>query len=445
MSFVSEGCLLVERKGVGLWGAIAIGIGGMVGGGIFAVLGVVATQAGGGAPLAFLVAGAIALLTASSYATLSVAYPSRGGSVVFVDRVFGVSVATGALNNLLWFGYLITLALYAVAFGNYAATFLTPTGQTASPWLLHLLISLAILIPTGLNLLGAASTARAETVLVGVKLAMLVFVGAIGLTTVDTAQLALDTWPSLPIIVAAGMLIFVAYEGFELIANSADDIREPRRNLPRALYVSVGTVIILYVAIAIVTVGSLTPKQIAASADFALAQAAQPSLGHVGFVVTALAAVLATLSAINATLYGTARLSYSIAREGELPDLFERRIWSEPVGLLTTAALSLAFANLLDVASISSIASAVFLIVFGTVNAAALRGGKEAGTNRALAGAGLVGCAGALAVLSIDTARNRPEALALLVGMAGLSLLGEALWLRRRRELRLGTGPENSR
>ncbi|MGD2051146.1 MAG: amino acid permease, partial [Acidimicrobiia bacterium] len=127
-------------RSVGLLGAVAIGIGGMVGGGIFAVLGVVATDAGGGAPLAFLLAGLVALLTASSYAVLSVAYPSRGGSVVFVDRVFGVHLVTGALNNLLWFGYLVTLSLYAAAFANYAATFFT-SGSSTPVWLHHLLVT----------------------------------------------------------------------------------------------------------------------------------------------------------------------------------------------------------------------------------------------------------------------------------------------------------------
>ena len=284
---------------------------------------------------------------------------------------------------------------------------------------------------------------HAETAVVGVKLAILVVVGAIGMTTVDTTRLAVGTWPSVPAIVAAGMLIFVAYEGFELIANAAEDIRQPRHTLPRALYMSVGTVIVLYVAIAVVTVGSLTPQQLGSAADFALAQAAQPSLGQVGFVMVALSAVLATLSAINATLYGTARLSYSIAREGELPELFERRIWSEPVGLFITAALSLIFANLLDVASISSIASAGFLIVFGAVNAAALLAGTAVGANRVLAAAGLAGCAGALLVLSIDTAKNRPTALALLVGIVGASLLGEAFWLRHRRVLRLNSNRDS--
>ena len=97
----------------------------------------------------------LALLTAFSYSRLSVAYPSRGGSVVFIDRVFGVRLATGVLNNLLWFGYLVTLSLYAVAFANYAATSFTSTGTPLRPWLLHLLISAAIAVPTGLNLLSA--------------------------------------------------------------------------------------------------------------------------------------------------------------------------------------------------------------------------------------------------------------------------------------------------
>jgi hypothetical protein len=117
--------------------------------------------------------------------------------------------------------------------------------------------------------------------------------------------------------------------------------------------------------------------------------------------------------------------------------MFERRIWSEPIGLFITATLALVFANLLDVASISSIASAGFLIVFGAVNAAALRAGTAIGANRILAAAGLAGCAGALIVLSIDTAQNRPTALVLLIGILGASLLGETFWLRHRRELRL--------
>jgi amino acid transporter len=423
---------------VGLWGATAIGIGGMVGGGIFAVLGVVAERASGGAPLALAVGGAIALLTASSYAALSVRFPSRGGSVVFVDRVFGVHLATGALNNLLWIGYLVTLALYATAFASYAAALVSRSGS-ASSLLHHVLISLAILVPTAINLASAAFVARTETAVVAVKLVILVLVGLAGFASVHWARLSPATYPSLPTVVAAGMLVFVAYEGFELIANTGEDIRDPRHNLPRALYLSVGSVLVLYVAIAVVTVGSLDPRRIAASADFALAEAAQPTLGRPGFDLVALAAILATLSAINATLYGTARLSYSIAVEGELPSALERTAWSEPVGLLITSGGALVLANALDLTAISSIASAIFLIVFGITNAAAYR---VAGNlrHRILAGCGALGCGLALVVLVADTAIRNPIAVFVLVAIVALSVSAEGIWLRHRRNLRLDHG-----
>jgi amino acid transporter len=420
---------------VGLLGAVAIGIGGMVGGGIFAVLGVVATQAGGGTPLALLVAGCLALLTATSYAELSRRYPSRGGSIVFIDRVFRVGTLTGTLNNLLWFGYLVTLALYAYAFANYAATFIGSGDVPA--WLHHVLISLAILVPTGLNLLSAGIVARTETAIVGLKLVMLLVVVGAGLTTIEPDRLVTSTWPSLPVIVAAGMLVFVAYEGFELIANAAEDVRSPARTVPLALLVSVGVVVVIYVAVAVVTVGSLDPGQIAAASDFALAEASVPSLGQAGFVLVAAAAVLATLSAINATLYGAARLSYAIAVEGELPPVLERRVWDEPVGLLVTAAVALVLANLLELTAIAAVASAVFLAVFAAVDAAAAR--VTRGIRRVIAATGAIGCLAALVVLVVDTAGRTPAALIVLVVVAAVAGLGELIWLRHRRTVGLAT------
>jgi len=421
---------------IGLWGAVAIGIGGMVGGGIFAVLGVVAEDTGGGAPLAFLIAGTVALLTATSYARLSVAYPSRGGSVVFIDKAFGIGALTGALNNLLWFGYLVTLSLYAVAFANYAATFFSSDGNVHG-WLLHTLISGAIIVPTGLNLLSASAVARTETAVVVIKLALLILVGLFGATTVDSSRLATSTWPSFPAIAAAGMLVFVAYEGFELIANTADDIRDLSRTLPRAVFISVGAVLVIYIGIAAVTVGSLAPDEIARAADFALAEAAKPSLGNAGFLIVAGSAVLATFSAINATLYGAARLSYSIAREGELPPVLERKVWSEPVGLLITAAVALLLANTLNVSEISALASSVFLIVFGASNASAVKKWREIGASRVVSGAGVVGCAAALVALIAKTVPDQPASVILLGAVIVLAVGAEFLWLRHRRAVSL--------
>jgi len=417
-----------KTRSIGLLGAIAIGVGGMVGGGIFAVLGLAALLGGGATPIAFAIGGVVALLTAYSYAKLSVAFPSRGGTVIFVDRAFGVDLFTGSVNNLLWIGYIVTLALYAVAFGNYAGTFF---GDSSGPLMLHTFISLGIIIPTLLNLLSAGLVSKTETYVVAIKITILIIVIVAGFTTVDPTHLAPATWPTLPAIVATGMIIFVAYEGFELIANAAEDVKDYKRTLPRAFIITVLFVMLLYVLIAIVTVGSLTSAEIASSADFALAQAAKPALGQMGFTLVAISALLATFSAINATLYGAARLSYVIALEGELPARLEREVWHQPIaGLLITTVLALLLANFFDISSISTMGSAGFLLIFAIVNAANFVKAGEIKSNRIVAGAGVFACLAALTVLIGYTLRTSPAQVLVLVGMVLAAVVIEAVYMR---------------
>jgi amino acid transporter len=416
---------------VGLLGATAIGIGGMVGGGIFAVLGVASEQAGGATPIAFGVAGLVAALTAVSYARLAVRHPSAGGTVTFIDRVFGVDEVTGSLNIVLWAGYIVTTALYAAAFGNYAAT-LFPGGTDPSPVLLRSLVLVGVVVPWVINLTNAGLVARSETVVVGIKLAMLLVVIAAGVPTVSAARVAPGTWTSPLAIVAAGMLVFVAYEGFELIANASADAREPARTLPRALALSVGLVILLYVAIAWVVVGSLSPTRIAQSADFALAEAASASLGRAGFVLVAVSAVLATFSAINATIYGAARLSFTIATEGELPPALQRRTWHQPIGLHITAGVGLAMAVALPVASISAMASAIFLGVFAVVNAAEFRS-DSARWAQVIAAFGVGGCAVSLVIVVSRAVAEDPTSMVVLAALVAAVLVAEHAVLKQRR------------
>ena len=426
---------VTPARTVGLVGAIAIGVGGMVGGGIFAVLGVAATDAQGATPMAFLIAGAVAALTAFSYARLSVQFQSSGGTVTFIDRVFGVHDLTGSLNIILWVGYIATTALYAAAFGNYAAT-LFPGGTEPSPLLLRFLIVVGVLIPWFINLAEATLVSKSESIVVAIKVTILMVVIGAGIQSVEPSRLSVNTWPSPLAILGAGLLIFVAYEGFELIANASAEIKNPRRNLPLAFGVSVGIVIALYVAISIVVVGSLDPAQIASSADFALAEAAQASLGQFGFNLVAVSAVLATFSAINATLYGSARLSFTIATEGELPDLLERRSWNQPVGLHITAVVGVALAVGLPLSSISGLSSIIFLTVFAVVNAAAYRAGAPSRTQRAVAAAGFVGCVGSLLILLEQSFVSDPVAILVLVVMVGGAMAAEHGFLKRRRNAR---------
>lgn len=420
-----------DGRSIGLVGAVAIGIGGMVGGGIFAVLGVAAESAGGATPLAFLFGGGVAGLTAYSYAILSVRHQSAGGTVAFVDEAFGVSDITGSLNIVLWAGYIATTALYATAFGNYAATLLPGSSDTGT-WVVRSLILVGVVVPWIINLTNAGLIARSEGVVVAIKMIILAVVVVAGVPTVSSDRLAVPTWPTPWGIIGAGMLIFVAYEGFELIANSSADIKRPSRNLPRAFALSVGIVVVLYLAISVVVVGSLSPQEIAKAADFALAEAASASLGQVGFVLVGLSAVLATFSAINATLYGSARLSYTLASEGELPDLLEKSTWNEPLGLHITAFVGLVIAVGLPLDAISSLSSAIFLMVFGVVNLAGLRSARSL-AGRVICSLGVLGCVGSFVVLVGRSVSEQPSGMVALAVMLALALGSEHLFLKRRR------------
>lgn len=422
-----------KKETVSLLGAISIGIGGMVGGGIFAVLGLAVELAGGATPVAFLIAGIVALLTSYSYAKLSVAYPSKGGTVIFIDQAFGIDFFTGSANNLLWVGYIVTLALYAVAFGNYAATFLPKTMQGVA--ITHALISGGIILPTLLNLLSSSLISKTETYVVATKIAILVLVVLAGFGSIDATRLEPSTWQPLFQVTGGGMIIFVAYEGFELIANAGPNVRNYKVSLPRAYYISVIFVIILYILVAFVTVGAIAPDQIAAAQDFALAQAAKPSLGQLGFTLVAIAAVLATLSAINATLYGAARLSYVIATEGELPEFLEDKIWNQPlVGLLVTTGLALLLSNLVDLSSISTMGSAGFLVIFAIVNAANFKEARQVKSSQLIAGLGVLSCLFALGTLVWHTFQTSPSQLWVLVVIVGIAVAmeGAYIWLWRK-------------
>ncbi len=363
-----------RKKAIGLIGAISIGIGGMVGGGIFAVLGEAVSLAHGATALAFFFAGIVAFLTSYSYAKLSVKYQNKGGTVVFIDNAFSHNLLSGSANFMLWMSYLITISLYAVAFASYGQTFF----NNKSLILHHVLISFAILFPLFINLINASIVGKSETIIVLIKVVLLVLIIISGAFFIKTSRLSPTKWGSPFSILVAGMIIFVAYEGFELIANASEDIDNPDKNLPKAFYLSILIVILLYVLIAIITVGTVSEDILMKSKDYALAVAAKPALGQFGFTIVSVAALLATFSAINATIYGNARLGYIIAKEGELPSIFEKEKRNIPdMGAIITSLLSLILANTINLTEIAIIGSASFLLIFFLVNISAYKLRKE--------------------------------------------------------------------
>ena len=412
---------------------MSIGIGGMVGGGIFAVLGLAVSLSQGGTAVSFLFAGLIALITSYSYVKLSLAYPDRGGTVKFVNQGFGQSIFSGGINNLLWLSYIIMLSLYASAFGSYAPNLWEITNRTVD---FHIYASGIILLATLINYYSIAVVGKIESWAVIIKLVILigfVIIGGYGLIgNANLSQLAVSHWETPIKLLTGGMVIFVAYEGFELIANAAPDIVNPQKNIPRAYYYSVIFVIILYLIIALVTVGSLPFHEITKARDYVLAEAAKPMLGQIGFTIITIAALISTFSAINASLYGGSRVNYEIAEDDELPHQLTAQLWNEPVGLLITAVATLVLTNLLQLESISTAGSVGFLLIFAVVNLTSYRLHAEINSKKIIPLIGFLLCSIAMCVLIAQQYDSNRTGVIAAISIIGACFLME--WIYKRSE-----------
>lgn len=421
-------------KKIGLKDAISIGIGGMVGGGIFAVLGLAVSLAKGGTPVAFLLAGILALITSYSYVKLSMSFPDRGGTVKFINKGFGVSVFSGAMSNLLWVSYIVMLSLYASAFGSYAPNLLEITGNKTVDF--HMYVSAVIIVATAVNYYSISVVSKIESYAVIIKLIILIGFIGIGVYGLigdpNISQLALDHWEAPVKLFAGGMVIFVAYEGFELIANAAPDIINPAKNIARAYYCSIIFVIVLYIVIALVTVGSLPFQKIADAQDYVLAEAAMPILGKTGFTIITIAALISTFSAINASLYGGSRVNFEIAEEDELPHHFLAQLWNKPIGLLITAVATLILVNVLDLESISTAGSVGFLLIFGIVNFTGIKLSEQINGNKQVARVGFLLCIIALIVLVHQQYQTNLTGIIISAGIIGFCFVSE--WIFKKSE-----------
>jgi amino acid transporter len=413
---------------IGMLAAVSIGIGGMVGAGIFSILGVVAHAAGNAMWLAFAIGGVVALLSTYSYARLGAVFPSAGGAVHFLVKGFGDGILAGGLNLFMWAGYIISLALYATAFGGYAATFVT---ATPSPLLLKSLAVASVVVLTLVNAFGAKLMGRSETLIVAIKVAILVLFAAVGMWFVKPANLSPALWPEAKSVLFGAGVLFIGYEGFGLVTNAAGDMRDPRKMLPRALYTSVILVIAIYLGVSLTVTGNLTNEEIERAKDYALAEAARPFLGEFGFRLIAIAALFSTASAINATLFGSANVCYMIARDGELPKGLSRTEWKDATnGLILTAALVVLVTLFFDLSGIAMMGSAAFLLVYAAVNAGHLRLLGQTGANAIIVWLSLVTCLVMFAILGVYTYQQQPAAIAALVIIAAASFAAEALYRR---------------
>lgn len=387
-----------KQVGIGAFGALSIGVGGIVGGGFFATFGITAAGAAGGTPIAFLIGGAIALLTAYSYIGLTLAYPGPGGTVSFITRAFGDGLFSATVNVLLILSYVAILAVYAYALAGYTESYLPEALRWTGT---HALSSTALVILALVNFVGPGLVQKSESFFNIGKLAVLgVFIiGGLLLPGLDWSRLEPAAWASPMAIVSAGMMGFLAYEGFELIANASDRIADPKRVLPIAFIGSVLIAIIIYALAFIVGLGHLPLDQLLVAKDFAISEAAGSFLGKWGFALMAIGAVLASASAITADYFGASRLPPELSTFNRLPSAFHRSLNQRRTrSLVIIGVLALLGVNFVSIEALSSATSGGFLMVYAAVNVAAWRLAPQTGAIRIVPGCAALLCIVALVI-----------------------------------------------
>lgn len=422
-----------EKHQLGLKELVAMGVGGMVGGGIFSVLGLSVGLAGHAAPIAFALGGIIALLTGWSYARLGLSFHSDGGSFTYLEHAFRHPNIAGLGGWLLLVGYIGTLALYAYTFGVYGAVMLGNSGQGSA--MQHFLESGILLTFLGVNLYGVKAAGQVEDIIVIIKVVILSLFAIVGLFYVKPDHLLPAFNQGGKGVLMGAALIFVAYEGFELIPNAVKEMNNPQRNLPRAIIYSIMITIGIYILVSLVAVGNLQPAEIIKYKEYALAVAARPFLGHSGFVLIGLGALLSTASAINATLFGTARLGKVMAQDQALPKAFSHRERTRDipwVSLCVISGITLLFVNMGDLDVISSFASSTFLLIFASINLSALRLCQKVEIMPLIPLAGMLLCLLSwLALCGYLWQQNRQSLLWMMIFYLGTAIL-EGLFSERR-------------
>lgn len=372
-----------DKKKLGLFEVISMAVGTMIGASIFSIFGVGAKIAGRNLPEAFVLSGIFALIVAYSYAKFGKSIVSNAGPIAFIFKGVGDNVVTGALSILMWLTYVVSIALFAKGFAGY---FLPLFHIASNAFNIDVVVVVLISFFTSLNFFGSKAVGKAEFYIVLIKLLILGLFVVVGFLTLNLASVTPTVSGSgLKGMVNASVIFFLSYMGFGLITNASEDMKDPEKNVPKAIIISVVIVIFVYVGVSLAAIGNLSLPKLIAAQDNALAEAAKPFLGSFGFLLISIGALFSISSALNATIFGGANISYSLAKDGELPRFFERKRWFKSIeGLYITSFLGVVFAIVFNVGEIATITSSIFTIIYLFVIFSHYRVSNDVGGNKIL-------------------------------------------------------------
>ena len=345
--------------------AAAMAVGTMIGASIFSIFGYGVKIAGNGLPFAFILSGIYALMVAYSYAHMGRKFISNAGPIAFIQRAFGNSPVVGALSVLMWFSYVISIALFAISFAGY----FLPLIHLNYP-IFHTAVEVLVIAFFGAISFfgGSQAVGKLEFWIVLFKLLILLTFIAAGLSVLhfDYLKPHIDSGYFRGIL-NASVIFFLSYMGFGLITNISENIENPSKNVPRAIYLSIFVVMAVYVGVSVAALGALPASEIVKYAENALAVAAEPALGKLGFLLLSVGALVSISSALNATIYTGANASYALMRDGYIPSpvhLIEKRWMGEQLGLYLTCGLGLLFTLFFNITSVASMISIITTVLY---------------------------------------------------------------------------------
>jgi amino acid transporter len=416
------------KKSLSVRQAAFIGVGSMVGAGIFALLGSAGEVAGAAVWMSFLLAGGVAALQGYSFAKLGARYPSAGGLLEYVIRGWGTGHFTGVIGWLVLAVNSIITAMVAVSFGSYASAAVADNADWTK-----LFAVLVLVVMTGLNVLGSQAVAKAQTVIVIVVIGILTVFSVATLANMNADLLAFSGYPSFRHIVSSVALTFFAFLGFGVITFAAKDLANPARQLPRAVFLALGIATTVYVAVALGVYGTLTVHEVIASGGTALAVAAKPVLGSAGYWLMGVTALFATAGATNSGLFPAAGVGQQLVEAGQYPPVMAHRIGGRAaVSLLVTAAAAIVLAVFFNLSAIASLGSAVALILFTLITYGHLRIRHETGAKTWLLVLADLTTVVVLLAFAATTLVDEPATAVALVVIVLLSVALDLLWKRRR-------------
>jgi len=397
----------------------------MVGAGIFSLLGAAGAVAGAAVWISFLLAGVVAGLQGYSFAKFGARFPSAGGLLEYVRRGYGDGHTTGITAWLVLATNAVVTAMVAISFGSYASSALTDSNTT---WI-KVFAVLLICVMSLLNVLGSKAVANAQTVVVVVVIGSLTVFAVSTLTNLHPHLLAPSGYPSAKDIISSVALTFFAFLGFGVITFTAKDLPNPRRQLPRAMFLALGIATVIYVAVSIGVFGTLTVEKVIESGGTALAVAAQPVLGRAGYWLMTVTALFATSGATNAGLFPAGGLCEEMASLGQFPPLLGRRLGGRaPAGLLLTAVIAIVLAAGFDLDAVASIGSAVALVVFTLISVGHLRVRGETGAQAWLLILAVCATTIVFVTFAVTTLVHEPATLVVIAVIVVVSLIVDFWW-----------------